>query len=155
MPDPEADYEIDFDELPRLSPPPPPSADRELAVVQARAAKVDGAAIAEGTVTDNDRVELLGKKFRVAEKIGLMPLLKFASASDVSTDDPRALSAVYSMLKNCIYEGSPGAASARSARPTTGATATRPPASPTTRATGPSSSSTRWTPGRTPRSCWR
>lgn len=111
MPQPEADYEIDWDDepLPKIQPPPPPpSADRELAVIQARAAEADGGKIAEGTVTEGDKVELLGKKFRVAEKIGLMPLLKFASASDMSTDDPRALSAVYSMLRDCIYEGKPG-----------------------------------------------
>lgn len=122
MPDAPADYEIDWeaDELPKIQPPPPPaafkappraepSADRELAVVQARAAQAEGAKIAQGVVIDEgDKVELLGKHFRIAEKIGLMPLLKFASASDMSTEDPRALSAIYSMLKDCIYEGSPG-----------------------------------------------
>jgi hypothetical protein len=119
MPDAEADYEIDWDDepLPRLQPPPPPafqaappppSPDRELAVVQARAAATEGAKVAEGAVTDSGKVELLGRQFRIAEKIGLMPLLKFASASSMSTEDPRALAAVYSMLKDCIYEGSPG-----------------------------------------------
>jgi hypothetical protein len=108
MPEPEADYEIEWDELPKLQPPPPPSPDRELAVVQARAAAADGAKIAEGVVDNSGKVELLGRHFRVAEKVGLMPLLKFASASEMSTDDPRALAAVYSMLKDCIYEGSPG-----------------------------------------------
>jgi hypothetical protein len=88
-----------------------PSPDRELAVVQARAAAADGANIAEGTVIDSGKVELIGRQFRIAEKIGLMPLLKFASASDMSTEDPRALAAVYSMLKDCIYEGSPGCGS--------------------------------------------
>ncbi len=122
MPDAQADYEIDIDwnenddqPLPKIPPPSPrprsqPSADRELAVIQARAAQAEGAKVAEGTVIDDsgDKVELLGKKFRIAEKVGLMPLLKFASASDMSTDDPRALSAVYSMLKDCIFEGTPG-----------------------------------------------
>lgn len=113
MPDAEADYEIEWDDepLPKIEPPKPrprPDPDRELAVVQARAAAADGADVAEGTVTDSGKVELLGRHFRVAEKIGLMPLLKFASASDMSTEDPRALAAVYSMLKDCIYEGRPG-----------------------------------------------
>ena len=105
---PEADYEIDWDDtpLPKLEPP-KPDPDRELAVVQARAAQADGGKVAEGTVTDSGKVELLGKHFRIAEKIGLMPLLKFASASSMTTEDPRALAAVYSMLQDCIYEGSP------------------------------------------------
>jgi hypothetical protein len=114
---PEADYEIDWDDaplpkleppLPKLAPPPEPDPDRELAVVQARAAQAGGGKVAEGTVTDSGKVELLGKHFRVAEKIGLMPLLKFASASSMTTEDPRALAAVYSMLQDCIYAGTPG-----------------------------------------------
>ena len=130
MPDTEADYEIDWDEpLPKLSPPPPlppafkappKSPDRELAVVQARAAKAEGGKVTEGTVTGDDKVELLGKKFRIAERIGLMPLLKFASASDMTTDDPRALAAVYSMLRDCIYEGSPGCGECESCKPADG-----------------------------------
>lgn len=114
MPTPEADYDIDWDDepLPPLPPPPQPRpelpADRELAVVQARAAQHEGGKVAEGTVLNAGKVELLGKQFRIASKIGLMPLLKFASASDMTTEDPRALAAVYSMLKDCIYEGSPG-----------------------------------------------
>jgi len=82
--------------------------DRDLAVVHARAAKAEGAPmITEGAVIENhDTIELLGKKFRIAEKIGLMPLLKYASAADMSSDDPRALGAVYMMLRDCIYAGS-------------------------------------------------
>lgn len=125
MPDPEADYEIDIDwseaeTLPKIEPPKPrgrpraqplppaSSPDRDLAVVQARAAQANGAEVADGTVVDSGKVELLGKQFRIAEKVGLMPLLKFASASDMTTDDPRALSAVYSLLRDCVYEGTPG-----------------------------------------------
>lgn len=109
MAQPEADYEIDWDDepLPKLEPP-KPSPDREMAVVQARAAAQDGAEVAEGTVISSGKVALAGREFRIAEKIGLMPLLKFASASDMSTTDPRALSAIYSMLRDCVYEGKPG-----------------------------------------------
>jgi hypothetical protein len=127
MPQPEADYSIDIDPsewddepLPKLVPPVPSNTDREMAVVQARAAQADGAKVAEGTVIDSGKVELLGKQFRVAEKIGLMPLLKFASASDMTTEDPRAMSAVYSMLKDCIYEGSPGCGECEKCAPADG-----------------------------------
>lgn len=133
MPDPEADYEIDFtpDERKILDgiryEPPAPSymppredrereildaqqnaaTDRELAGLQlkaaASAAREQGQEPAEGTVvTDENTVELLGKRFRIADKIGLMPLLKFSAASDMRTDDPKALSALYSMLQDCI-----------------------------------------------------
>ena len=92
--------------------------DRQLAAVQLRGAVADAPelaeepAVAEGVVTPPDdesaTVEFLGEKFRVADKVGLMPLLKFASASSMSTDDPRALAAVYEMLRDCIHPGTPG-----------------------------------------------
>jgi hypothetical protein len=126
MPQPEADYAIDLDEN-ELSPADQLAlrqlredqalrderdrVDRELAQVQARAAEASdpSAEIAQGVVVaTGDTIEMMGRKFRVADKVGLMPLLKFANASDMSTADPRALSAIYSMLKNCIYPGTPG-----------------------------------------------
>lgn len=121
MPDLEADYTIEFDDdetpVPKASRSasrPEPAAisqadDRDLAVVQARAVKSEGVPIAQGAVVedDGDKVELIGKKFRIAERIGLMPLLKYASAADMSSEDPRALGAIYAMLRDCIYSGSP------------------------------------------------
>lgn len=87
--------------------------DRELAVIQGTAAGVvPGTAV---TVNGNgdgqekvDTVEFLGRQFRVADKIGLMPLLKFSAFSDVATNDPRALGAMYAMLRDCIHPGHPG-----------------------------------------------
>lgn len=92
-----------------------PKADRELAAVQLagakaanRAAGVKEEAPKEGTVTEaGNRITFLGKDFRIAERVGLMPLLKFASSADVDTSDPRALSAMYALLRDCIYEGTP------------------------------------------------
>jgi len=135
MPQPEADYEIDLDEdeaqmardYARIQAQQQRArdeaaaavraeqakVDRELALVQAQAAKADGAEI-EGTVTEPDdgsTVEFMGERFRIADKVGLMPLLKFASASSMSTDDPRALAAVYEMLQDCIHPGTPGCGS--------------------------------------------
>lgn len=131
MPDPEADYTIDWDDAPeppvarRPAPEPwspgededdgpaiPATADRELAVIQGAAARKASAQDQgkEGKVVASSwsRVTLHGKEFRIAERVGLMPLLKFASSSDVDTADPRALSAMYALLRDCIYEGTPG-----------------------------------------------
>jgi hypothetical protein len=95
----EAGLDIDFDsELAKIQgavagvEPPPPSAEVEVA----------------GKVVTSDRtVELLGRHFRIADRIGLMPLLKFSAFSDVNVQDPRALGALYAMLKDCIHPGTP------------------------------------------------
>lgn len=86
-----------------------PKTDRELAKVQR--ATVDPEALAveevEGKVVGQkkyDMVELKGEKFRIAEEIGAMPMLKWAAASELSTDDPKALGAIYAMLKDCVLE---------------------------------------------------
>lgn len=97
------------DDRPAIS----PRADRELAAVQGaaarRASKEAGVEDApkEGTVASGNRITFLDKEFRIAERVGLMPLLKFASSADVDTTDPRALSAMYALLRDCIYEGRP------------------------------------------------
>jgi hypothetical protein len=50
-------------------------------------------------------VTLAGQDFRVADKVGLMPLLKFSHAADLRTDDPQAYVAMYEILRDVIYEG--------------------------------------------------
>ena len=87
--------------------------DAELARLQAVAAGVEPPPSAEievagKIVTDSRTIELKGKRFRVADKVGLMPLLKFSAFSDVDVQDPRALGALYAMLKDCIHPGHPG-----------------------------------------------
>lgn len=90
--------------------------DRELAAVQLQAAQMDDgqdeggtepAELAGEVVDDGEHVEFMGRKFRVAEKIGAMPLLKFSAFADVSTTDPRAMAAMYAMLRDCIHPGHP------------------------------------------------
>jgi len=87
--------------------------DAELAGIQATssgmepvpAAKVE---LVTGQVVTSDRtIEFMGKRFRVADKIGLMPLLKFSAFADVAVQDPRALGALYAMLRDCIHPGHP------------------------------------------------
>lgn len=106
MPQEEAGLDIDYDaELARMQGavagvavlPPPPADQGE------PAGPVSGE-----IVTDHRTVEFMGRRFRIADRIGLMPLLKFATYADVATDDPKALAAMYQMLRDCIYPGVPG-----------------------------------------------
>jgi hypothetical protein len=86
--------------------------DAELAQIQGAAAGLPPPQRAEvevgGEVVTSERtVELLGKRFRIADKVGLMPLLKFSAFSDMDVQDPRALGAMYAMLRDCIHPGTP------------------------------------------------
>ncbi len=62
-------------------------------------------AAAEGVVLDDgDHVELHGERFRLAETIGMMPLMRFAQASKAGLggDDMEGLAALYSLLRDTI-----------------------------------------------------
>jgi len=52
-------------------------------------------------------ITLAGEDFRVAEKVGLMPLLKFSYAANLRTDDERAYAAMYEILRDVILEDEP------------------------------------------------
>jgi hypothetical protein len=73
----------------------------EAAEAEARALQ----GISEGIPTDG-RVSVLGHSYRVAEKVGLMPLLKFAHAANegIDSQDIEGLNAIYEMLNDCIHE---------------------------------------------------
>lgn len=63
-------------------------------------------ASAEGVVLDDgDRIEFLGQKFRLADRVGLMPLLQFANASKkgLDSDDMEGLAAMYSLIRSVIH----------------------------------------------------
>ena len=85
--------------------------DQQLADLQRQSAaqeqaEADGEEAVAGEVADDGRtVEFMGRRFRIAEKIGAMPLLKFSMYADVSTADPRAMGAMYAMLRDCIHPG--------------------------------------------------
>lgn len=53
---------------------------------------------------DRPTIEFMGKRFRIAAKIGLMPLLKFAHVSRKGVDsaDIEGLAAMYAMIRDCI-----------------------------------------------------
>lgn len=63
-------------------------------------------AAAEGVqiVGDGRKVEFLGSDYRMAEKIGLMPLMRFAhvSSKGLDSDDMEGLAAMYTMIQDCI-----------------------------------------------------
>jgi len=110
----DAGLDIDFDMAPAPDGIITPAADREMATVQGIASGV-----VQGTVAADPApsVEFMGKQFRIAEKVGLMPLLKFSAAVDFDISDPRALSAMYAMLRDCIYRGNPGCGSCEHCAP--------------------------------------
>ncbi|MFJ8690278.1 hypothetical protein [Micromonospora wenchangensis] len=65
--------------------------------IQARAEGVE-------VVGGAQKVTFLGEKYRIADKVGLMPLMRFAVAakSGMESDDMEALAAMYSLIKDCI-----------------------------------------------------
>ncbi|MEU7978251.1 hypothetical protein AB0B63_06935 [Micromonospora sp. NPDC049081] len=65
--------------------------------IQARAEGVD-------VVGGGQKVTFLGEEYRIADKVGLMPLMRFAVAakSGMESDDMEALAAMYSLIKDCI-----------------------------------------------------
>lgn len=76
-------------------------AEDEATRIQARAEGVD--VITDGKTLAR-RVEFQGKEFRIADKVGLMPLMEFAyhANSGIDTSDMGAMAAIYEMLKDCI-----------------------------------------------------
>jgi hypothetical protein len=86
--------------------------DRELAAVQLSITGKDAlgdqtAEAVEGKVIgqkEYDEVSLQGEKFRIREKVGHMAMFKWSAAAEMSTDDPRALGAIYAMLRSVIHK---------------------------------------------------
>jgi len=66
----------------------------------------DVQALAEGVpvLDDSNSLEFLGKRFGLAESIGLMALLKFAHSAKagVSSDDMEGLNAMYLLIRSCL-----------------------------------------------------
>ena len=59
-------------------------------------------------VQDVQRVEFMGEEFAIANKIGLMPLMRFAHAAKSGLDsaDMEGMAAMYDMLRQCIADES-------------------------------------------------
>jgi hypothetical protein len=56
-----------------------------------------------------DSVEFYGEKYLLAQKIGYLPLLKFAhtAAQGADADDMEGMAAMYDMLQGCFERGQP------------------------------------------------
>jgi hypothetical protein len=54
---------------------------------------------------DFDSVEFFGQKFRLAERVGIMPMLAFGNASKrgLDSDDMEGLAAMYSLIRSVIH----------------------------------------------------
>ena len=52
-------------------------------------------------------VEFLGVRYRMADRIGLMPLLKFAHSASkgMNSEDIEGMAAMYAMIRDCIDPG--------------------------------------------------
>jgi hypothetical protein len=62
--------------------------------------------VAAPTIVDGaEQVDFLGKSFRMADRIGLMPLMKFAHAASagLDSDDMAGLVAMYEMIRDCVH----------------------------------------------------
>lgn len=74
-------------------------------------AQSEGVDLNKGMDGKPDRTVTLGtgsdeKRFRIADSVGLMPLMEFAyhANSGMDTSDMNALAAIYEMLKDCVHE---------------------------------------------------
>lgn len=66
----------------------------------------DQQAMAEGVVLEEfDTVEFFGEKFRLAPRVGMMPLLAFGNAAKrgLDSDDFEGMAAMYRMIRAVIY----------------------------------------------------
>lgn len=67
----------------------------------------DAQAAAEGVVLDpdGDYLEFYGEKFRLADRVGLAPLIKFGNAANrgLDSEDMEGLAAMYSLIRSVIH----------------------------------------------------
>ncbi len=66
-------------------------------------ARAEGVEIVGG----GDKVTFMGDTYRIAERVGLMPLMRFAmvAKSGVEDDDMEGLAAMYTLIRDCIDPG--------------------------------------------------
>jgi hypothetical protein len=84
-------------DVPRYTPPVVSEPDTTTADVQAAVEAVP-------VLDDSNSLEFLGRRFRLAESIGLMALLKFAHSAKagLTSDDMEGLNAMYLLIRSCL-----------------------------------------------------
>lgn len=64
---------------------------------------------AEGVevIGGGQKVTFMGEEYRIADRVGLMPLMRFAmvAKSGVQDDDMEGLAAMYALIRDCIDAG--------------------------------------------------
>lgn len=72
---------------------------------QAEADALELQGLSEGVVVTGETVECMGGRYLIGDKVGLMPLMRFASASKAGIDssEMEGLVAMYDMLRDCIH----------------------------------------------------
>jgi hypothetical protein len=72
---------------------------------QAEADALELQGMSEGVVVTGETVECMGGHYLIGDKVGLMPLMRFASASKAGIDssEMEGLVAMYDMLRDCIH----------------------------------------------------
>jgi hypothetical protein len=99
---------VDITPAPTAGSPPPWPMQQGVAYVTppapAEVTTQDAQASDEGVDPDS-HIEFMGKRFRLAESVGLMPLMQFSMAAKrgVDTDDLDGLAAMYVVIRDCIY----------------------------------------------------
>jgi hypothetical protein len=66
---------------------------------------VQGAVEGAPVLDETNSVEFMGERFRLADRVGLMPLLRFANASKagLDSDDFEGMAAMYAMIRGVIH----------------------------------------------------
>jgi hypothetical protein len=67
---------------------------------------IEGAVVGAVELVDEDTIEFKGLRFRMAESVGLMPLMRFAKVAKAGVDsnELEGLTAMYDLLQQCIHD---------------------------------------------------
>lgn len=73
----------------------------------ARQVQGETTGVIQGAPDRSRQIEFMGEWFRIAPKVGVMPLMRFAhaAADELDTGSLESLAAMYDMLRDCIHPG--------------------------------------------------